>query len=65
VFAQRVDLKIALISMILIFILEETHGTYNYFRTFNSSHIFKEEKNLMGQKRLYKPSELYKKGGCP
>jgi len=46
VFARGVDLNITIrgtfeqcsnvplnISMILIFILEETHGSYNYFRT--------------------------------
>jgi len=54
-------------SMILIIMLEETHGTCNYFTTKKSfAHIQRREINLTCQRRLYKKqSELYRKGGCP
>jgi hypothetical protein len=50
-FARWVDLNIAVwdtfelnISMIFIFVLEETYGAYNTLGQRSGSHIFKEEK---------------------
>jgi hypothetical protein len=51
------------ISMIIILILEETHGAYNYFRTDKCfAHIQRIKTNVTCQKRLCEgPSELYEK----
>jgi hypothetical protein len=52
VFARGVDLNIALggtFETMIIFIFEETHGAYKYFRTKNGSHICKEEKSDMSE----------------